>query len=346
VTAAEQQRFLALYDQERKRGQSFDDALRASLHAVLMSGTFRYLAAPGSSGIEPDLGNLHDQAAIASRISFLLWGQPPDDELRKLAAEKKLRDPQVLDAQVARLLADPRSAGFASPFVTQWLEMGQPITVAMDHLSKQDHRFGRNLKASMQAETIFYVGELLRQNRPARELIDSDWTMMNDILARHYGYEGIDGGHFRLVSLKKDDPRGGGILGQAGIQSMLCWMGENWVIYRGAWTLRRILDDPPPPPPLEVPELIPSDGKNAGKTFKQMRSARSATRIWIRWASPSRISISAAAGESGSSRSMFATNSTARLSGAAAARIARWIPPASCHEASSLPRSRNANPGS
>ncbi|MFM9963427.1 MAG: DUF1588 domain-containing protein [Planctomycetaceae bacterium] len=89
--------------------------------------------------------------------------------------------------------------------------------------------------------------------------------------ARHYGYDGIEGGHLRPVTLRADDPRGGGgLLGQAGIQSILCWMGENWLIYRGAWALRHILDTPPPPPPLEVPELIPSDGKNHGKTFREL----------------------------------------------------------------------------
>jgi hypothetical protein len=93
---------------------------------------------------------------------------------------------------------------------------------------------------------------------------------MNDILARHYGYGGVAGNTLRTVMLRKDDPRGGGILAHAGIQSMLCWMGENWVIYRGAWALRHVLDDPPPPPPLEVPELIPSDGKNAGKSFREL----------------------------------------------------------------------------
>ncbi|QDU29504.1 hypothetical protein ETAA8_46160 [Anatilimnocola aggregata] len=263
VSVAEQQRFLGLYDQERKRGQDFDEALRAAFHAALMSGSFRYLSVPG-----PD--NPHDQFAIASRLSFFLWGAPPDAELRGLASKNKLRDPAVLDAQVLRLLTDSRSELFFHPFVMQWLEMGQPITLAMDHIQKQDFRFGRNLKASLQQETIAYVTELLQQNRPARELIASNWSMHNDILARHYGYEKIHGGRLRRVTLKKDDPRGGGILSHAGIQSMLCWMGENWVIYRGAWTLRRILDDPPPPPPLEVPELIPSDGKNVGKSFKQL----------------------------------------------------------------------------
>jgi hypothetical protein len=94
--------------------------------------------------------------------------------------------------------------------------------------------------------------------------------MMNDILAIHYGYGGVEGGELRKVTLRPDDPRGGGLLGHAGIQSMLCWMGDNWVIYRGAWTLRHILDAPPPPPPLEVPELNPSDPQNQGKTFKEL----------------------------------------------------------------------------
>lgn len=122
----------------------------------------------------------------------------------------------------------------------------------------------------MREETIGYIGQLLAENRPARELIVSDWTMMNDTLARHYGYEGVDGGELRKVKLHANDPRGGGILGHAGIQSMLCWMGENWLIYRGAWTLRHILDAPPPPPPLEVPELNPSAGENKGKTFREL----------------------------------------------------------------------------
>jgi hypothetical protein len=176
----------------------------------------------------------------------------------------------VLDEQVDRLLASDRSEGFVRPFVLQWLEAEQPITLAMDHLQKQDFRFGRYLKESMREETIGYVARLFADNRPARELVLSDWTMMNDILARHYGYEGIEGGELRKVSLRKDDPRGGGILGHAGIQSMLCWMGDNWVIYRGSWTLRHILDFPPPPPPLEVPELVPSDAANHGKSFREL----------------------------------------------------------------------------
>ncbi len=264
VSDAEQAPFLKLYGKLRAKGLSFDSALRASFQSVLMSAAFRYQASPA----HPD--GVIAQHAIASRLSFMLTGGPPDAELRRLAAQGKLRDPVVLDAQVDRLLVDPRSDGFLRPFVMQWLEMEQPITIAQNYIQEQDFRWARYYKASMREETIAYISKLFQENRPAKELIVSDWTMMNDALAIHYGYPGIEGGELRKVKLRPDDPRGGGILGHAGIQSMLCWMGENWVIYRGAWTLRHIIDQPPPPPPLEVPELNPSEAKNKGKPFREL----------------------------------------------------------------------------
>lgn len=264
VTETEREPFLKLYHQLRKQEMSFDNALRGSFQSVLLSAPFRYLASPAHSDA------VVAQHAIASRLSFMLVGEPPDGELRRLAAAGKLRDPAVLDAQADRLLADPRSQAFVRPFVVQWLELEQPITIAQSHIQKQDFRFARYLKASMRDETIAYVTRMIAENNPAKELIVSDWTMMNDALALHYGYPPIEGGQLRKVTLRADDPRGGGILGHAGIQSMLCWMGENWVIYRGAWALRHVLDRPPLLPPLEVPELNPSEAGNKGKTFKQL----------------------------------------------------------------------------
>lgn len=264
VTTAELSRFLALYKNLRQQGAGFDEALKAAFHAVLLSAPFRYLSSPATSDATVT------EYALASRLSFMLQGAPPDRELLELAARGQLSQAKVLEAQVQRLLNSPRSEAFVRPFVKQWLELEQPITVAMTHLSQQDFQFGRNLKQSMQDETIHYVGELIRDNRPASELIESDWTMLNNILAHHYGIEDINGGHFRKVKLKADNPRGGGLLAHAGIQSMLCWMGDNWVIYRGAWTLRHLLDSPPPPPPLEVPELNPADNANRGKTFREL----------------------------------------------------------------------------
>ncbi len=261
---AEREPFLKLYDKLRSQGLNFDAALRGAFRSVLMGAHFRYHASPA----HPD--KTVAQHAIASRLSFMLWGEPPDAELRKLATAGKFREPAVLDAQVDRLLADPRSDGFVRPFVVQWLELEQPITIAQSHINKQDFRFARYLKSSMRDETVGYVARLIADNRTARELVSSDWTLMNDALARHYEYPPLEGGHLRTVKLRADDPRGGGILGHAGIQSMLCWMGDNWVIYRGAWALRHVIDMPPPPPPLEVPELNPSDGTNKGKPFREL----------------------------------------------------------------------------
>ena len=263
VSKAEQKRYLDFYKSLRKKEMSFDNALRATFQSALMSGPFRYMTSPSQSD--------HPQHALATRLSFLLNGSPPDTELRKLADAGKLKDAKVLDLQIERLLKNDKAhSHFWTPFVLQWLEMEQPITLVMDHIKKQDFKFGRNLKESMRQETIQYIQTLFDENRPASELIQSDWTMMNNILARHYDYKGIEGSHMRKVPLRKDDPRSGGVLSHAGIQSMLCWMGENWVIYRGAWALRHILDKPPPPPPLEVPELDPSSGKNKGKTFREL----------------------------------------------------------------------------
>ncbi len=264
VTQTEQAPFLKLYEKLRAKGMSFDNALRASFQSVLMSAAFRYQASPAHTD------GVIAQHAIASRLSFMLTGGPPDAELRRLAAQGKLRDPAVLDAQVDRLLADPRSDGFLRPFVMQWLEMEQPITIAQNYIQEQDFRWARYYKASMREETIAYITKLFEENRPAKEVIVSDWSMMNGGRGIHYGYPGVEGGELRKVKLRPEDPRGGGILGHAGIQSMLCWMGENWVIYRGAWTLRHILDQPPPPPPLEVPELNPSEAKNKGKPFREL----------------------------------------------------------------------------
>lgn len=264
VGEAERAPFVKLYEKLRADGLAFDAALRTAFQSVLVSAPFRYLPSPA----HPD--PVVARHALASRLSFMFVGEPPDAELRALAAAGKLRDPAVMGAQVDRLLADPRSRAFVRPFVTQWLELEQPITIAQSHLQKQDFRFARYLKASMREETLAYVAQLIADNRPAGELVDSDWTMMNDALARHYGYDGVKGGELRKVKLRANDPRGGGLLGHAGIQSMLCWMGDNWVIYRGAWALRHVLDTPPPPPPLEVPELSPSDAKNKGKPFREL----------------------------------------------------------------------------
>ena len=265
ATSAEKKPFLAFYKTLRRDGMSFDNALRSTFQSVLMSAPFRYL----------DPTNHDDKVianhAVASRMSFMLIGSPPDRELRELAASGQIRRSEVLRAQAKRLLQDPRSYDrFLHPFVTQWLEMEQPLTLADDRRGKASYHFRRYLGDSMREETYSYINRMLTDNRPARELISSNWTMMNDTLSRYYGYDGLDGGELRKVTLRKDDKRGGGIMSHAGIQSMLCWMGDNWIIYRGAWAARHILNDPPQLPPLEVPELDPTAGDNKYLTAREL----------------------------------------------------------------------------
>ncbi len=265
VAEEEKVRFLAFYKKLRADGMTFDNALRSTFQSVLMSGSFRYL---DSTAHQDRLVADH---AVASRLSFMLIGAPPDAELRQLALAGKLRNPDILKAQAERLLRDVRSTdSFLHPFVTQWLEMEQPITLVDDRRGKASYHFRRFLQDSMREETYAYIGRMLAEDRSARELVSSDWTMMNNTLARHYGYEGIEGGHLRKVNLRKDDKRGGGLLSHAGIQSMLCWMGNNWVIYRGAWAARHILNDPPQLPPLEVPELDANAGDNKYLTAREL----------------------------------------------------------------------------
>lgn len=264
VTTSEVEHFLTLYHRLRSQQMTFDNALRATFQSVLMSAPFRYLASPADE--DPVIA----QYAIASRLSFMLTGGPPDETLLELARAGKLRSGKVLDDQVDRLLDSEQSRQFFRPFVYQWLEIGQPITIAMRLLKNQDFQFGRHLRNSMRDETAMYVRQMVIDNRPVRELVDSDWTMSNDILSHFYEREAVQGSQLRKVKIPKSDPRGGGILSHGGIQSMLTWMGDNWVIYRGAWTMRHILDAPPPPPPLEVPELDANAGENRGKTFREL----------------------------------------------------------------------------
>ncbi|MEZ6140571.1 MAG: DUF1592 domain-containing protein [Zavarzinella sp.] len=263
ITAEESKPFIALYEQQRKLGLSFDAAVRAACQSILMTTQFRFLGSPGG-GNSPN----NDPFQLASRISFDMWGGPTDQELLNVAASGKLSEPKQLNRQIHRLLESPRcKTGFLKPFTRQWLELDQPITITSSHISKQDFRFARHLKESMKAETTAYIAEMLSKNRPISELIDSNWTMLNESLAYHYQLPPVVGAELRKVNLPGTFQRGG-LIAHAGIQSMLCWMGDNWVIYRGVWFARAILDMPPPAPPLEVPELDPARTK--GKTYREI----------------------------------------------------------------------------
>lgn len=265
LTVGERTKLRAFYDRRRNAKEGLDQAIRTTLELALASPAARSL-----DGVD-DPDPVRRQYALASRLSYGLLGTLPDRQLLDLAAAGKLNNPAVLDAQVDRLLDDPRTQSrFVERFAEMWLDLGQPMRVVQDDVRNDLYKFQEPIRTAMKAEPAAYIGEMLRSNLPAEQLVASDWAMLNDRLAFHYGYPRLLGGNFRKVATKKDDPRGGGLLGQAGIMSMTTWMGSNWPIYRGAWMLRHLLDDPPPPPPLEVPELNPNAENLKGKSFREV----------------------------------------------------------------------------
>lgn len=261
VSSAEDRWLESFFKRCRGEGLGLDDSIRLTAEMIFASAAARTLL-PTDVG-DPALRNY----AIASRLSFGLIGQPPDSRLMELAAAGKLGEPSVLREEIDRLLDHPNCmAGFLMPFTTMWLALGQPKAVVVEEKNPGVKKFNtiqtpnlglfrEHIAAGMNQESPAYFGIMLRENLPARELLDSDWLPMNDAMAYHYGYPRIFGHRFQKVKLRPDDPRGGGILGQAGVMSMTTWMGPNWPTYRGVWALRHVLNNPPPPAPLDVPEL-------------------------------------------------------------------------------------------
>jgi|694.fasta_scaffold18374_3 cytochrome c553 len=259
LSAAEEGWLASVYQKCRGEGLGLDDSIRLVAETIFASGPARTL-------LPTDVADqAQQQYAIASRLSFGLLCQPPDARLLELAAAGKLGERKVLEQEIERIVGQPECAtGFVTPFTRMWLSLDQPKIVAQEKVSDLKKKtvepdnlylFREHILDGMNREAAAYFGIMLAENLPARELLDSDWLPMNDAMAYHYGYPRVIGHRFQKVKLRPDDPRGGGILGQAGVMSMTTWMGPNWPIYRGVWALRHVFNHPPPPAPLEVPAL-------------------------------------------------------------------------------------------
>jgi mono/diheme cytochrome c family protein len=252
VTAAEMEPYLSLLSRQRQAFPTFVAAMREVLSTVLAAPDFLYLTqrSPGKTAPHPQAIS---DVELASRLSFFLWCSIPDQELLALAQQQKLSDPRVLTEQTRRLLADPRSRRFVDHFVEQWLGLE-----ALDHVTVDESRFkgayDSALKAAMRAEPIACFNEVLRQNRSVMDFIHSDFVMVNERLARHYGIPDVYGPDFRAVPVAVTAHRGG-LLTEAGILAMNSDGRDSHTVKRGVWILKRMLDDPPPPPPPNVPEV-------------------------------------------------------------------------------------------
>jgi hypothetical protein len=240
-------RFLPVVRAALKKGNAFTDAMLAGYTAVLCSPAFVCL--------EERPGRLDDYA-LASRLSLFVWNSPPDEELRQCAARNQLRQPEVLRVQTERLLADPKSQRFVEAFLDYWLDLRRMLATAPDANLYSDYYLDDLLTESAQAETQSFFAELLRRDLPARNIVASDFAMLNERLALHYGLPPVQGVALRRTPLPKESPRGG-LITQAAVLKVTANGTTTSPVLRGAWIMERILGQKPPPPPPSVPAVEP-----------------------------------------------------------------------------------------
>ena len=245
IETREATRFLPIVTGRLKAGASFADAMIAGYTAVLCSPEFL--------SIDERPGPLDDHA-VAARLAFFLWNSEPDAELRAIAGRGELQRPEVLRAQTDRLLDDPKSRRFVNAFLDYWLDLRRAAANTPDSTLYNDYYLDDLLSESAVAETQLFFAELLRDDLPARNLVSSDFVMVNERLAVHYGLPGVRGIAIRKVGLPADSVRGG-LLTQASVLMVTANGTTTSPVLRGAWITERILGKPsPPPPPVSAVE--------------------------------------------------------------------------------------------
>ena len=248
------ERLVAIFERHRKAGKPFREAVKEPLATVLSSPHFLYLAEPLG---EQDRRKL-DDLELASRLSYFLWSSPPDDALLEAAKAGELQTPEGRTAQVDRMLADLRSRDFVTAFTQQWLGLERLDFFQFNDKLYPDYDLAT--KALSRQEIFETIGLLIRDNGSLKNLLTSDFVVVNGVLARYYGLDGVSGDEFQKVQLPADSPRGG-LLGMAAVMAMGSNGEHTSAVERGAWVLRKLLHDPPPPAPPNVPQLTRLEGK-------------------------------------------------------------------------------------
>lgn len=244
-----------LYEAIRKKGANHDEAFRGVLTRALVAPAFLFRVEQATPGERP--GAVNDWE-LACRLSYFLWSSMPDEELRRLAAEGKLHEPKVLEAQVRRMLLDPRLRALAIEFGTQSIHVR-----GFDELKEKNEKlfpeFDAKLRQTIYEESILFFQDLFQADRPVLNLLDADYTFLNESLAKHYGIPGVKGGEWRRVESVRKFGRGG-ILGLASVQTKQAGASRTSPVLRGNWVVETLLGEKLPKPPPNVPQLPEEEG--------------------------------------------------------------------------------------
>ncbi|MGP0067820.1 MAG: DUF1592 domain-containing protein [Isosphaeraceae bacterium] len=262
----EVERLLKLYDRAEKESERFENRVRLALEGALVWPDFLFRVELDPPGVKPGISYPVGEYELASRLSYFLWSSMPDDELFALAARGELR--RNLDVQVRRMLEDPKSSAFVQNFTGQWLTTRKLAYVAPD--PETFPGFDDELRSAMVREGELFFEAILREDRSILDLLDADFSFVNERLAKHYGIAGVNGPEFRRVKLP---PNRGGVLTQAGVLTLTSNPTRTSPVKRGKWVLDQILGTPPPPPPPDVPSL-PDEKQLTGSLRKVMEQHR------------------------------------------------------------------------
>jgi hypothetical protein len=256
---------LAFYRAGRAEG-TFDTGIQRALHAILANPRFVFRVEQDPEGAKAGDTFLITDLELASRLSFFLWSSIPDEALLEAAESGTLHRADVLEKQVRRMLADPRSEALVANFAGQWLQLRNVKSILPN--SDEFPDFDDSLRQSMLRETELLFDSIMREDRSVIELFTADYTFLNERLARHYGVPDVYGSRFRRVAVTDDARRG--LLGQGSILALTSHAERTSPVVRGKWVLDNIFGTPPPPPPGDVPPLKENEAGQKPKTMREL----------------------------------------------------------------------------
>jgi hypothetical protein len=270
VRNEEVDRLVLFDDLAGQNGERFEKGIQLAVTAILCSPNFLFRVEADGRPFKPDQARPLNQYEVASRLSYFLWSSMPDEELFGLARQGKLKDGPILEAQVRRMIQDPKAQALVENFAGQWLQLRNLRSFSPD--PKLFPGFTEELRDAMETESELFFSSILTEERSIFDFLDADDTFLNETLASHYGIPGIRGKHFRKVQLPNG--RRGGLITQASVLSVTSNPTRTSPVKRGKWILEQLLGTPPPPAPPNVPELEEQEGMLTGSLRERMEQHR------------------------------------------------------------------------